>query len=106
MNDPAVLGAVLRGVVSLGVLLLGSGVAARLCHSAKSWLVAAALYGGAFAWLMWGVVPQPSEQGLLYSIQWGVFGSAAYASWRASRERAPGPDDEVSTPEPTEPPAA
>lgn len=86
MSDPALLGAVLRGLVSLGVMLLSSGVAARLCRNATTWIVAAVLYASIFAWLMLRVLPQPSQEGLIYSIQWGLFGSAAYAGWRAIRE--------------------
>lgn len=85
LNDPELLGNVLRGVVALGIMMLTAGVAARLCRTRTSWLIASVVSLLLFAWLLLGVLPHPHQAGLLYSVQWGVFGTGMYAGIQALR---------------------
>ena len=82
MNDPALLGNVMRGLVALALLFVLAGAAARVCRTRIAWGVAAVVYGVAFAWLMLGVIPHPHRLGLLYALQWGLFGAGVYAAGR------------------------
>lgn len=85
LNDPEILGNIFRGAVALGFMLLASGVAARICGDRTSWLIASGSFMLVFLWLLAGVVPHPHQAGLLYALQWGVFGAGVYAGVRASR---------------------
>lgn len=72
------LGNVLRAVLSLAVLFFSVGMASRICTKNSAWLVAMAVFSVLFAYLALSVVPQPTEAGLLYAIEWGVGGAALY----------------------------
>ena len=90
LDDPELLGDLVRGALALGIMMLASGVAARLCSDRRSWLVASASLLLVFVWLLVGVVPHPHQAGLLYAMQWGFFGAGLYAAARAYRSEAAG----------------
>ena len=102
MNEATWVGVALRAVMALGVLLFGTGLASRVCTGALAWSMATGFYAALFAYISLGVVPQPNEAGLVYSIQWGSGGAALYCvaralDWVGPRRsaRAPDPDDET-----------
>lgn len=82
MSEATWVGIALRAVISLGVLFLGAGLAARVCKGALAWGIASGFYALLFVYLSLGVVPEPNEAGLLYAIQWGACGAALYCSAR------------------------
>lgn len=83
MNDPTLLGTLLRGAISLGVLLVVSGIAARFCRTDVHWWIASAVFAVPFAWLLLVSAPRPHEAGLPYAAQWGLCGAAVFAAYRA-----------------------
>jgi uncharacterized protein (DUF924 family) len=97
LNDPQILGHVMRAIVALGTMLFAAGLAARLCRTRTAWAIAAGGFLLLFLWLQLAVEPHPHQAGLLYSVEWGVFGAAAYAVVRAVR--APDPTREPLDPE-------
>lgn len=78
MNELSWVGNILRAVLSLAVLFFTVGLASRVCTRPGAWLGTAAFFGVVFGYLALGVVPQPTEAGLLYAIEWGIGGTAAY----------------------------
>jgi len=99
LNDPQLVGNVVRGLVALGFMMLAAGGAARLCHSRTSWSIAATVFLLVFVWLLLGVVPHPHQAGLLYALEWGVFGAGVYAIVRAHRAPPADEDEAVDDPE-------
>ena len=98
LNDPALLGNVLRGALALGVMVLAAALSARVCRDGTRWGIAAAVFLVLFAWLLIGVAPHPHRAGWLYALEWGVFGAGVYAAIQAYRSepakpRAPAQDD-------------
>jgi len=91
MNEPELIGTLLRGAVALGIMLLAAGISARICSNRTSWSMAAGVLMLVFLTLLLGVVPDPREAGLLYSLEWGVFGASLYAAGRALRGERPPP---------------
>ena len=79
MNEVSWLGNILRAVLSLAVLFFSVGIASRLCTRSSAWLIATVAFAVLFAYLALSVVPQPTEAGLLYSIEWGVGGASLYS---------------------------
>ncbi|MAI25632.1 MAG: hypothetical protein ACJZ7Z_05790 [Myxococcota bacterium] len=83
MNEMNWLGTGLRAALSLAVLFFSVGVASRMCTGTQAWRVTTAGFAALFLYLALSVVPQPSEAGLLYSIEWGVGGAALYSLGQA-----------------------
>ena len=78
MNEMNWIGNVLRGVLSLAVLFFTVGLASRFCTQPRAWFGATVFFSVAFLYLALSVVPQPTEAGLLYAVEWGIGGTAAY----------------------------
>ena len=79
MNEMNWIGNVLRGVISLAVLFFTVGLASRVCTRPRAWFGATIFFSVAFLYLAISVVPQPTEAGLLYAVEWGIAGAAAYS---------------------------
>ena len=45
----------------------------------KAWGISTAVFAALFLYLALRVIPQPSEAGLLYAIEWGVGGAGLYS---------------------------
>ena len=84
MSETTWLGYLLRAAISMALLFLGAGLAQRMCHGPKSWLMATVASGSLFGYLALGVAPKPEEAGLLYSVQWGIAGITLYCLARAT----------------------
>lgn len=98
MNEPGLIGMLLRGAIALGFMMLAAGIATRLCGRRASWMVAAGALWLSFLLLLVGVGPSPQASGLLYALQWGTFGAALYATAKAWRGD-PSPSDGAPDPE-------
>jgi uncharacterized protein (DUF924 family) len=98
MNEPGVIGNLLRGAIALGFMMLAAGIATRLCGRRASWIAAAGALLLAFLLLLVGVAPRPQGSGLLYALEWGMFGAALYATGKALRGD-PSPSDGAPDPE-------
>lgn len=79
MNEVNWVGNILRAVLSLAVLFFTVGIASRFCTRPAAWGGVTAIFAAFFAYLAISVVPQPTEAGLLYAIEWGVGGASLYS---------------------------
>jgi uncharacterized protein (DUF924 family) len=99
LNDPALLGNLLRGVAALAVMVFAVGAATRLCRDGTTWAIAAGVCFVVFAWLLVGVVPHPHRAGFLYALEWGLFGAGIYAAVQAYRAGPSEPKPATHDPE-------
>ncbi len=85
MEEPGLIGTLLRGAFALAFMMLAAGISTRLCRKRSDWMIAAGALLSIFLFLLLIVVPSPHESGLLYALEWGAFGAAAYSIGRVLR---------------------